>query len=557
LQMDGPDPEILASKLNRIAEVYIQETLRLKSRDESKYRDILEAKLKSAEAKVKEVEDELRKFYQQYPLSLDAEKQKFLDQLKDSDQALAELPRQREQLSDLLDQLEKEQDLPDKKKYKRFIIHQITNFPPLINEPQMAIQRQTLEQQEAEYDKLMQTFSPKNPRLVELDRNIQDSYAKIVNFASEYRNTLAEKVAQHRENLKSIQAQLKTLPNDEYRLMELERIKKVNENLYTSLYTELNSLEVSDAAKSDEITILDRAIPPKSPINASTNQKVLIAAAVGLLVGLVICIIIEFFDKSIRTPEDVGKYLGLNLLGVIPVVDFQDIPVYHDFEKVKQIDHQLVTHDYSPTPIGESYRALRTHLMFSKNTGPIQTLLITSIQPEEGKSFTASNLAIILAQQRTNTLLVDADLRRGVLHNTFSIKKNPGLSDFLSNSATFSSITQPTHVPNLSLIACGAMIPNPSELLGSLQMRRFLEETRRKFDIIVFDTPPLDAATDAVVLGSQVDAITIVVRSGHTNYKIANERLEIFKTIPANVIGVILNGSENALLENYYSYYHY
>jgi len=217
----------------------------------------------------------------------------------------------------------------------------------------------------------------------------------------------------------------------------------------------------------------------------------------------------------------------------------------------------LVTHDYSPTPIGESYRALRTQLMYSKNTGRIQSLVLTSISPGEGKSFTASNLAIIMAQQKTNTLLVDADLRRGVLHNTFSVGKEPGFTNYLSNKSTLSAIVQQTHIPNLSVLSCGSMIPNPSELLGSQQMKRFLEEVRRKFDFILFDTPPLDAATDAVVLGVQADAVAVVVRAGDTNRTVAQEKLEIFQTVPARLIGVILNGSETALVNNSYSYYHY
>ena len=199
----------------------------------------------------------------------------------------------------------------------------------------------------------------------------------------------------------------------------------------------------------------------------------------------------------------------------------------------------------------------RTQLMFSKDTGRIQSLVLTSISPGEGKSFTASNLAIIMAQQKTNTLLVDADLRRGVLHNTFSVSKEPGFTNYLSNKATLSAIVQQTHIPNLSVLSCGSMIPNPSELLGSQQMKRFLEEVRRKFDFILFDTPPLDAATDAVVLGVQVDAVVVVVKAGDTNRIVAQEKLEIFQTVPAKLIGVILNGSETTLVNNSYSYYHY
>jgi len=182
--------------------------------------------------------------------------------------------------------------------------------------------------------------------------------------------------------------------------------------------------------------------------------------------------------------------------------------------------------------------------------------VITSVAPEEGKSFTASNLAIIFAQQRTNTLLVDADLRRGVLHNTFQMRREPGLANYLSTSVTLTSIVQQTHIPNLSFISCGALMPNPSELLGSPLMRRFLDEASRKFDIVLFDTPPLDAATDAVVLGTQVNAVVLVVRAGKTKISKAKEKMEIFHTVPAKLVGAVLNSSDTQLVQNY-SYYHY
>jgi capsular exopolysaccharide synthesis family protein len=239
------------------------------------------------------------------------------------------------------------------------------------------------------------------------------------------------------------------------------------------------------------------------------------------------------------------------------MLDFKDLSEYDDSQRARLVDRLLVTHDYSPTPIGEAYRSLRTNLLFSKQAGKIRALVITSIAPNEGKSFTAANLAIIIAQQKSNTLLVDGDLRRGVLHNTFGCPKEPGLTNYLSGMATLSEIVSETHIPNLSLVSCGALIPNPSELLGSLQMRRFIEEVRRRFDVVIFDSPPLNAATDAIVLGTQVDAMPIVIRAGKTRRDVAKERLEALKNIPVNVLGVILNGVESYRSHQAYSYYHY
>ena len=315
--------------------------------------------------------------------------------------------------------------------------------------------------------------------------------------------------------------------------------------------------QVAAASQESGIRILDDAKRPTKPINPSQKSQVMIGAGLGFFLGLLISVGIDIGDFSLRTLKEVEKHLNLKVIGTIPVITFEDIPEYRDDQKARQIDKQLVTHDYSPTPVGEAYRSLRTHLMFSRDTEQTQSLLITSIGPEEGKSFTASNLASILAQQHTNTLLVDADLRRGVQHNTFSVRKEPGLTNFLSNRTTLSGIVQPTHIPNLSVVSCGSLIPNPSEQLGSLKMKRFLAEVRRKFDFIIFDAPPLDAATDSVVLATLVDAVTLVVRAGKTNRKTAKERLEIFETVPANMIGVIMNGTEEALLKSSYSYYHY
>ncbi len=557
LIMEGDDPDLLPRKLNEIAKVYSLEALGLQSRDNDSYRENLLKQLKTAEANVKKTEAEFQAFNSKYPLSLQSKKAELESQLKANDRVLHELPQQRARLGDLLDRLDKEENSPDAQQYRRYIVHELAKFSAMSDEPTLNILRETLSGQERKYDEMMKAYSAEYPDLIKLGEEINKTQDQIIAFASKYRNTLADQEAEYRTKRNDLQKQLTALPYDENRLMELERNKKIDENLYTYLLTEVQKLQVKDAATKKGITIMDRAVRPSHPINPGKKTAVLFGSGIGFFLGILISIILDMSDRKIYSFSDIEKYLKLKVLGAIPVVTFQDIPDYQDFEKAKQIDRQLVTHDYSPTPIGESYRALRTQLMYSKNTGRIQSLVLTSISPGEGKSFTASNLAIIMAQQKTNTLLVDADLRRGVLHNTFSVGKEPGFTNYLSNKSTLSAIVQQTHIPNLSVLSCGSMIPNPSELLGSQQMKRFLEEVRRKFDFILFDTPPLDAATDAVVLGVQADAVAVVVRAGDTNRTVAQEKLEIFQTVPARLIGVILNGSETALVNNSYSYYHY
>ncbi|MBN1464596.1 polysaccharide biosynthesis tyrosine autokinase [candidate division KSB1 bacterium] len=556
IELEDENPDLIPKLLNRIAEAYLLEIKRLKLMDSDTYRDMLSRNLSAAEENMKNSEEGLHRFYSQYPLSLDAEKKSLMNRLAANESALRDLPHQRRMLSNLLMKLENPEDGYERE-YRRVVVHQLASFGAMTQEPELIIYRQNLENLEKEYDRLYSEFSAEHKDVINYAKRIQETQDKIIEFASNYRNILAEQESAQRKEKVELEAKLHTLPSDERRLMELERKKQVDEELFTTFYVEMKRLQVSGTGSDAGIRILDRAARPTTPVNPSKKRQVMLGSGLGLLFGLFLSIGLDIADRSLYTLRDVERYLNLPVLGTIPVVSFKDIPDFRDDQKALQIDRQLVTHDYSPTPVGEAYRALRTQLLFARGSERIRTLLITSISPEEGKSFTASNLAIIMAQQRTNTLLVDADLRRGVQHNTFSTSKDPGLTNYLSNKATLVGLVQPTHVPNLSVLSCGSLIPNPSELLGSMQMRRFVAEVKRKYDFIIFDAPPLDAATDSVVISTLVDAVVIVVKAGKTNRNNAKERLDIFNTVPANLVGVVMNGTEEANMKSSYSYYHY
>jgi capsular exopolysaccharide synthesis family protein len=207
--------------------------------------------------------------------------------------------------------------------------------------------------------------------------------------------------------------------------------------------------------------------------------------------------------------------------------------------------------------VGEAYRALRTNLLFSKRIGPIRSLIVGSVSPGEGKSFTAANLAITLAQQKSKTLLVDADLRRGVLHNSFNCAKKPGLTNYLTGVVPLENVLHETYIPNLSLITCGSLIPNPSELLGSVRMQRFIEGITKRYEFVIFDTPPLLAATDGVILGTLVDGTAIVIRAGKSNRDLVQRRLEVYQNVEARLLGTVLNCTGVEIAHDGYSYYRY
>ena len=337
----------------------------------------------------------------------------------------------------------------------------------------------------------------------------------------------------------------------------LTRDQQVLEKQYLDLLTQFRDAQISKAVESEEIEVLDPAIVPEFPKNLNKKMQASMGGVFGFGLGIIFVILLEFFDKSVKTVNDVKRFLKLPVMGTIPLLDFSDVFDFQDSEKLKRIDQQLVTHDYSPTPIGEAYRSLRTNLLFSKDHGKIQSLVATSTEAGDGKSFTTANLAITFAQLKTNTLLIDGDLRRGVLHNTFGLPKEPGFSNYLTRMVPLQSILYETHIPNLTLITCGSLIPNPSELLGSQQMHKFLDEARRKYELIIFDSPPLNAATDGVVIGTQVDSAVMVIRAGKTNREFALQKLELFSNVPAKVLGVILNGTTSDMAHPGYSYYHY
>lgn len=217
---------------------------------------------------------------------------------------------------------------------------------------------------------------------------------------------------------------------------------------------------------------------------------------------------------------------------------------------------QLISDEGKHSMAAEAYRTLRTNISLSQVDRPIQTLLVTSCVPREGKSTTVANLGVTFAMAQKKVLIIDADLRRPILHRLFGIPNTQGLTHTLSDTVEFERVFNPTQVANLWVVTCGIIPPNPSELLGSQKMKVFLERAKQQFDIVLLDSPPISSLADASVLGAIVDGVLFIVKVNMANRDLIKKAKEQLETVGANIIGVALNDVD-VKRDGYYRYYYY
>ena len=345
----------------------------------------------------------------------------------------------------------------------------------------------------------------------------------------------------------------------------LKREAEANKALYDSLQTKLKEAQISSGLKSSNIRIVDPAMVPSTPSRPAKGRNIALAFLVGLVGGIGLALLREYLDNTVKTPDDIENLVGLPSLAVVPLfVDSDAATRAGYFKTASSNGHEkrieLVAQHLPKSQMSEAFRALRTALLLSQANRPPQVILVTSALPREGKTTAAANLAVTLAQLGDKTVLVDGDLRKPGVGRLLNLgtAKYPGLSSYLAGVSTLDVVTVPHPViANLAAIPTGPLPPNPADLLSSHRLVEAIAELRKKFKFVVIDSPPIMAATDAVILSVQTDGVLLVVRSGQTPKEAFTRARELLVSVKAPMLGVVLNAVDSRAPDYYYSYRYY
>jgi succinoglycan biosynthesis transport protein ExoP len=425
-----------------------------------------------------------------------------------------------------------------------------------------------------EYNDALSQYGPNFPKVQRLQAQLKDIDQLI---QKENVNTLSRIETDYREArqreimlTQALDVQKGEANEMAERMVEyniLKREAEANKVLYDGLMTKLKEVGISAALQSSNIRVVDPAMIPAYPSRPAKARNIALAFLVGLVGGIGLALMREYLDNTVKTPDDIETLARLPSLAVVPQFVgsngngnsrkrlLQGISTNgHD----KRIE--LVAQHLPKSQMSEAFRALRTSLLLSQPGHPPQVILVTSALPREGKTTAAANLAVTLAQLGDSTVLVDADLRKPGVGRLLNLggNKYAGFSSYLAGVSSLDLVIVPhPEIPNLAAIPTGPLPPNPADLLSSNKLAEAIAELRKKFKFVVIDSPPVMAATDAVILSVQTDGVLLVVRSGETPKEAFTRTRDLLVSVKCHILGVVLNAVDSSAPDYYYSYRYY
>jgi capsular exopolysaccharide synthesis family protein len=561
---ESQNPTLAARIINEHAQEFIEQNLQFKFEATTQASDFLSDQIKGLQATLEKSEDKLQDYSRQNRIL-------FTDDGKNT--AMEKLRQLEEEYTKVqADRIEKEA-----------LVHQIVDgradsLPQLLGNvliSQLSVQAADLRRQEAN---LAVTFGPDYPSRLRIRSQI-DGIEKDI---KREKNSIAETVkaefgaASEREKLLGTELeQQRTVVNDinqdiiQYNI--LKREVESNKQLYDGLLTRLKEAGVSAGLRASNIRIVDRADIPSKPARPQKILNLFLSFLGGLVSGIGLAFLQEYVDTSLNSPDEIMQTLGLPTLAVIPKLasvsgkrgslygqpynqgygyeSKPDLPIASDdlkqleggVEKRRRQRIDLIIHTSPTSLMAEAYRSLRTSLLLSAPNHPPKTILITSSLPSEGKTATVLNLAVSLTQSGRRTLLIDGDMRKPRLHSALQLGNVPGLSSFLTGAAKLQDVIHESAIPNLFAIPCGAIPPNPGELILSERFRQMIQAVTEYFDYIIVDSPPLSHVSDARILANSCEASILVIKAASTSRHGAVKAVDQLNESHADLVGIVLN----------------
>ena len=424
----------------------------------------------------------------------------------------------------------------------------------------------------AEHNKFIEMQKEMGPKSSEFQMQkakVDDLYDALASEAKRMTAGIEEQLKAEIETEAALKAEIDKATKDALDLgpklvayNDLARKKRSAEDRYNILRQRFVTTEISDQlnnrlkqngafdVSNTNIKPLDEAQLPTSPVSPNMRLNVAVVGVLSLLVGLILVFLVVFLDRSIKSTNDVSQVTKAPVLGIIPLLDESGL---NGDDKARD----LYVHREPSSPIAECCRALRTNVLFSSADRKIKTIVVSSANPREGKTTSVIYLGTTMAQSGQRVLLVDTDMRRPRLHVPMGISRDVGMSNLIMGDRDYDEVIRPTEIPNLFLLPCGPLPPNPAELLMTHRFATVLEELGKRFDLVILDSPPLNLVTDAVVLSKQTDGTIFVVHAGKTLRDDLKRSERAIRGVGSKIFGLIVNAIEPHGGRYGYTYYGY
>jgi succinoglycan biosynthesis transport protein ExoP len=563
VSFESKDPKLATRVINAHANRYIEQNFQFKLDATHQAERFLQEEVNKLKAKVENAEDRLQAYSR--------EKQIFITE-QGQNTATDQLTRLQEEYN------RKQEVLVQKKSYHDLIEEgRGDTLPQLVNNQLVSELNSKLADLEKEDSRLKIKYGPnweERKQIVSqidnLKQRIRDEKDKIIDTAeSEY----ATAVRQERTYFAALEDQrtlVETLNQDFIHYNILKREADSVKQLYDSLLQRQKEASVSASLRATNIRVVDPAEVPVSPVKPRKTLNLALGALFGMVFGVGLAFFREYLDNSLKSPDDVNRYLKLATLGTIP--NLQSLTEKHSYgygyglkkgtKETKELEKtvektplELISHGSPSSLMAEAYRSMRTSLLLSSADHAPQVVLVTSAVPSEGKTVTAINTAISLTQTGKRVVLIDGDMRKPRVHSVFAFGNVLGLSSFLTGSAGLKDVLQESPVPNLFVLPCGIIPPNPGELILSSRFTQLLQVLRQYFDYVVIDSPPVASVSDARVLASSADAVVLVVKAFSTSRDLAKRAVDLLTHSRVRNLSVILNDLDVHARTGYYSNY--
>lgn len=579
IAFSSPDPALAASVANAHALTYIRQGVRIRTSANEEAQNFLQEKLVELRERVEQSETTLNNYRRsQGIISLDDKENIVVDRLSDLNKRLTEAEAERITFEAQVHAIRK-------KDYD--------SLPAVISSSLIQSLKEETSRLEGEYAKLSAQFKPGYPRVAELRaqveenrRRLQQEIQRVVGGIESGYRVAAGKEKQLRTKMDEQKAATLGLKDASVQYAILARDVDTNRQLYDSVLQRMKEMGVAAEIRSSNVSVVDQAEPPSSPSRPNKMFSLFLSSIIGLIGGVGLAFFFERWDNTLKTPEEVERYLRLPNLTVVP--DFLKLNgnTYGYGSKSRQQSlnnkrangknrgyvpavqagnpaKELVIAHHPMSVVSESYRALRTAILLSRAGEPPQVLLFTSGTHGEGKTATTLNTAVIFAQMGVKVLIIDGDLRRPRCHKVLGVANGFGLSEVLTGQRELQEVLTQTAIQNVSFLSSGALPPNPAELLGSRKMAETLGTLREWYDYILIDSPPVMPVSDAILLSTMVDGVVLVVGGQATPKDIVRETRARLGYARAKILGVVLNrvdvqsGDYSYYYHHYYSYYHH